>query len=200
MKRPAATCADPAESTRASTPPSGRKASQRTNRERGNLVQSRLRDASESLRSLKSSNPLWFASPKARPRPCSTLRQRPGNVLHSKTTIFASNWLPKHSPERPRWLPKSSGSLPVPRPETRTGPETSPARGSLTFPYFPFIKPPISLAAAWHLMPVTQRPPPPLYTLQDRCLRPLSLQHRPTRLARVGGFKRPATTCADPGK
>ena len=39
-KRPAATCADPAESIRASTPPSGRKASQRTNRERGHRVRS----------------------------------------------------------------------------------------------------------------------------------------------------------------
>ena len=43
FKRPAATCADPAESTRASTPPSGRKASQRTNRERGSRVRSHAR-------------------------------------------------------------------------------------------------------------------------------------------------------------
>ena len=42
-KRPAATCADPAESTRASTPPSGRQASQRTNRERGHRVRSHAR-------------------------------------------------------------------------------------------------------------------------------------------------------------
>ena len=45
-----------------------------------------------------------------------------------------SSLLSKHSPELPRWLRKSSESLPVHRPETRAGPEASPERGSLTFP------------------------------------------------------------------
>ena len=112
------------------------------------------------MRSLKSSNPLWFASPKARPRHCSTLRQRPENVLQSKIAIFQSNLLPKHSPGLPRGLRDCSKDLPLLRPETRARPETSPERGSLTFPYFRSIKTPISLAAAWQLFPSTQPPAP----------------------------------------
>ena len=140
------------------------------------------------MRSLKDSNPSWFANRKARLRHCPTLRRRPGSVLHSKTTIFDSSLLPKHSPELPRWLRECSKDLSLSRPETRAGPETSPERGSPTFPYFPFVKTRISVAAACLLMPPTQPPAPaPLYCLRHY-LRPVSLTppHTPRR---VGGFE-----------
>ena len=71
---------------------------------------------------------------------------------------------------------------------------------SLTFPYFPFVKPPISLAAAWPLGTPTQPPAPArLYCLRQY-LRPVSLTPPHTHAPGSADSKRPAATCADPGR
>ena len=148
--------------------------------------------------SLKSSNPLWFANRKARPRHCSTLRQRPGSVLESKTTFFDSNLYPKTLPGAPQITPKVIQEPP-------SGPSGDP-RGRGGVPrarilYFSLPSPRKNTDFARRRVPSLSSHPAarsrPSIVSKSPVDEPY-LSTPPHTPRRVGGFKRPAATCADP--
>ena len=109
---------------------------------------------------------------------------------------------PEAVPELPKCAPESSGDLPETRLERRAVPETPPKRDSLLSHY----KTTDFAVFAGHIGTPPRPPAPRPYNYPTI---PLTLSryplHRPARLEPrsepgVGGFKRPAATCADPEK
>ena len=101
------------------------------------------------------------------------------------------------TPEVPKALRRTSGSLPGTRSETRPDPESS-LRINPSFPNpktTPFRSQDCHLGAS-----NKPQPPAPVELLSLLHPLPSPLKDPTRRTPRVGGFRGPAATCADPGK
>ena len=101
------------------------------------------------------------------------------------------------TPEVPKALRRTSGSLPGTRSETRPDPESS----LRINPSFSHRKTTIFQSQGGHLRATSKpQPPAPVELLSGPHPLPFPVQDPTRRRPRVGGFRGPAATCADPGK
>ena len=101
------------------------------------------------------------------------------------------------TPEVPKALRRTSGSLPGTRSETRPDPESSPKPD----PSFSLRKTTPFRSQNWRLGTTSKpQPPAPVKLLSLLNPIPFPVQDPTRRRPRVGGFRGPAATCADPGE